>query len=466
MDYQAIVKSMKKLACVISVKQEADGTLGTPCIEAANDLYLQSVNVAPENFVPGRPYSDYIYKDHNFEILVAKCIGEDKLVHTYVNAERYNGWMDIYIMPLVSEREDTGYALFSYDMTPNADSEKLSDVTAQAAMQVIKTSVKLRESSDFKTKMQAITDDIRLTCKAKRCAVLLTDFKTRTFSILAHSVENNDLEKKMEDYLDDSFFNLIETWEKLIAGSNCYLIQNERDMEEVKTKSKDWYDSMVVAGVKNLALYPLRVDGETIGFIWAINFDEENTLSIKQILEVTTFLLAAEVNNHRLYKQMERLSVTDLLTNIYNRNAMNNKITDIVNGKYTFGNPYGIVFIDMNGLKTVNDKEGHLAGDNLLKAAANVLKETFKGCDIFRVGGDEFLIIVEDKKEDEFNALIEKVRDISEHSDTMKFAIGTCFEEPSFDIRKAMHIADENMYKDKEEFYKNNPDIARRESDN
>ena len=90
------------------------------------------------------------------------------------------------------------------------------------------------------------------------------------------------------------------------------------------------------------------------------------------------------------------------------------------------------------------------------------MKSTFAGCDIYRVGGDEFLAIVEDKTEDEFNRMIEKVREASNKSETVKFAIGSCYEDASFDIRNAMHIADVKMYEDKAKFYNMHPEKSRR----
>ena len=93
------------------------------------------------------------------------------------------------------------------------------------------------------------------------------------------------------------------------------------------------------------------------------------------------------------------------------------------------------------------------------------MKQTFEGCDIYRVGGDEFLVIVEDKTEDEFNRMIDKVRAESTRSKTVRFAIGTCYEDASFDIRKAMHLADVKMYEDKEQFYNIHPELSRRKDE-
>lgn len=460
LNYQAFVDTINKIACIISVKLNPDGTKGEPCIEAANDKYLESVNVDRKDFVAGRPYYEYIYKNITFEGLSYRSFLGNILLHNYVYDENLNGWMDNYFIPLVSDREDVQYGLFTYDMTPEADPDKLSDVTPAAAASAIKTSITLRENSDFEAAIQKVTENIRKDCKATGCAIILADFESKTFDFVAQSLKLGENEKIPEDFDENSFFKVIERWDALIAGGNCFMALD--NLDNVKQKNKEWYDSMVMMGIKNIALYPLRTNGETIGYFWVTNFDTSNMLHTRQTLELTSFLLASEVSNRRLYKQMEKLSVMDLLTDTYNRNAMNNKISDIVAGKYQINNPYGVVFIDMNGLKTINDSEGHIAGDTLLKETADILKSTFAGCDIYRVGGDEFLAIVEDKTEDEFNCMIEKVREASNKSETVKFAIGSCYEDASFDIRNAMHIADVKMYEDKAKFYNTHPEKSRR----
>jgi diguanylate cyclase (GGDEF)-like protein len=143
---------------------------------------------------------------------------------------------------------------------------------------------------------------------------------------------------------------------------------------------------------------------------------------------------------------------------------MNNRITDIVAGVEKLTGDYGIIFADLNGLKLVNDRDGHLAGDILLKSAAAVLKATFEDEDIFRVGGDEFLILVTGKDKSEFEKLVQKLRDNVAASKTVSLALGTFFGDASMDIRNAMHLADERMYEDKEEYYRQHPDLHKRSS--
>ena len=454
MNFEAVVNNLKKLGSVMSVEIKPDGTYGEICLEAANDIYLDSVNVKREDFVPGKPYSNFVQADPNYEAMSYRCVKENKMIHSYVNAGFYNAWMEIYMIPLMSDRDDKAYYLFSYDMTPMPDADKLADVSPDTAYQVIKTSVKLRETDDFKKSMNSVILDIRLSCEANRCCIMLTDFKNKNLSVLCESIAEDDDTPRMETYLNDDFFEIVATWDSLIAGSNCYIIHDADELEKMKEVNRPWAESLIMAGVYSLVIYPLVANGETIGYIWATNFNNSRTLTIKAILEVTAFILAAEISNHQLFKKMKILSNEDLLTGLYNRNAMNNRISAIVTGEEVIRGQYGVVFADLNGLKQVNDKEGHIAGDNLLKAAASVLRDTFADIPVYRVGGDEFLVIVTNRTEQEFDKLVETLIDKSNKHDTVKLAVGTCFGDTDLDIRKAMHLADERMYKNKEEFYR------------
>ena len=118
LDYNEVANKQKKIASVMSVKINEDGSCGEICLEAPNDLYLASVNVKREDFVPGKPYYNYVPKDLNFEAMSYRCVKENKIVHSYVDAAFYNAWMEVIMMPLISDEKDKGYYLFSYDMQP------------------------------------------------------------------------------------------------------------------------------------------------------------------------------------------------------------------------------------------------------------------------------------------------------------------------------------------------------------
>ena len=121
----------------------------------------------------------------------------------------------------------------------------------------------------------------------------------------------------------------------------------------------------------------------------------------------------------------------------------------------------GVVFVDLNGLKTVNDRQGHMAGDVLLKNAAMVLQSTFAGDEIYRAGGDEFLVLLRDTDEADMR---EKIADIKKKAalfGNVSFSAGCCLLTDARDIRKALSEADARMYADKEAFYRQNPGMKR-----
>ncbi|MBO4679769.1 MAG: GGDEF domain-containing protein, partial [Lachnospiraceae bacterium] len=122
----------------------------------------------------------------------------------------------------------------------------------------------------------------------------------------------------------------------------------------------------------------------------------------------------------------------------------------------------GVAFADLNGLKTINDEEGHPAGDALLKRAAATLRTVFSDEEIFRAGGDEFSMILTDITEEELADMVEKVRVNSKDFDRVNFAIGFSVEKKAKDVRKALRKADENMYEDKRLFYEAHPEKQRR----
>ena len=114
------------------------------------------------------------------------------------------------------------------------------------------------------------------------------------------------------------------------------------------------------------------------------------------------------------------LSSTDMLTGVMNRNEMNNYVDSLV--KSDSDETVGVVFADLNGLKTVNDVDGHVAGDTLLKNAANALLDFFSVSEVFRAGGDEFVVIITDITEKQLTEMAEKLKEVSENYNKVVFA--------------------------------------------
>lgn len=309
--------------------------------------------------------------------------------------------------------------------------------------------------------MDEVIEDIRKICGASYCCVLLTNFNEHSCSVFSDSVKVNSHHRSIRDYLTEDFVDYAKSWLHLLARNSCLIIKNKEDLETIKQQYPNWHTSLTNANVESLVLLPLEYNNAILGFIWVSNFDVSNTLSIKETLELTTFFVASEIANYQLVGRLELLSNMDLLTGVQNRNSMNNRVSKFINGTVQYKS-LAVIFADLNGLKPVNDEFGHDAGDELLKNAAATLKSAFNKSEIYRAGGDEFLIIILDQPKEDIEAKVKKIRKDSEDTDKVSFSLGFYYNEKGGDIRTAMHEADIRMYEDKKQFYLRHPEKRKR----
>lgn len=160
------------------------------------------------------------------------------------------------------------------------------------------------------------------------------------------------------------------------------------------------------------------------------------------------------VNENKLY----RMAFRDGLTGLYNRTSYMEKVTELEQNRSGFDR-ICFMIADINEFKRVNDTLGHQEGDQVLLAAADALKEVFRQYDdyIFRMGGDEFLVILPDVTEFDLKMLIEKFHTVfSKKQESMKdnvtMAIGYGFltAEDERSIESAYAMADKQMYINKQ----------------
>ena len=113
--------------------------------------------------------------------------------------------------------------------------------------------------------------------------------------------------------------------------------------------------------------------------------------------------------------ELEQLVVRDTLTPLFNRRCFIDELNRWCSRSNRYGGDYGLLFIDVDGLKAVNDRHGHLAGDVVLTAVAKALLALDRRSDIVaRFGGDEFAIVL-------VNISIDNLSRKAEHiSDTMR----------------------------------------------
>jgi diguanylate cyclase (GGDEF)-like protein/PAS domain S-box-containing protein len=149
-------------------------------------------------------------------------------------------------------------------------------------------------------------------------------------------------------------------------------------------------------------------------------------------------------------KELLHLSTHDILTGLYNRNYFEMELARLQHSRLF---PVSLVVADLDGLKAVNDREGHTSGDNLLRKVAEALHQSFREEDIIaRIGGDEFAILLPETNPQAAQGIVERLSaQISGNMGGLfSLSIGLASCEQGGDLLEALRLADDRMYREKE----------------
>ena len=452
-NFKQLCDSFRQTTCVVSVEKKKDG-YGEIRIVDGNEAYLKSFEIEgyiKHEFIPNSIYTEYLEKNLNFEDYCYRSAIKKELLHSYAYPEHFQAWMHMLFIPLEYETEKLSYCLYIMEINEVFNPELLANPSGDVYSKVLNTTLQLSNTIDFKASLKNVTREIRKICNALFCCVLLVDEEKKELTVLSEDRDLNSDKKAMKSYIDDSFYDLVQTWGPLIdSNGNCIIINDEKGMEYLKERNPMWYESLKGNNVHSLVLFRLKSGKEPIGYMWVSDFKSDDTPKIKEALEITTFVLGSQIGNHLLLDKLTMLSSIDFLTGLYNRNRLNALMSEIYDSPDA---PTTLIFLDINGLKKVNDKDGHLAGDNLIRRAANTLIGVFPENDIFRVGGDEFVTILRDVDEKQVLEYLEKLQRRAKKND-VSFAAGYAMTNSSKEIESILKEADARMYEDKRKFYR------------
>jgi diguanylate cyclase (GGDEF)-like protein/PAS domain S-box-containing protein len=199
-----------------------------------------------------------------------------------------------------------------------------------------------------------------------------------------------------------------------------------------------------------------RKDGETIWCEWyhsALLDDQGRIVSILSFVQDVSSRIQAE-------ERLQYLATRDALTGLPNRLLLNERLHQAIAQARRSGRRVGVLFIDLDRFKNVNDTLGHRIGDELLKRVSQALSGALRETDLLaRLGGDEFMVIVEDFDDPEVlgrvaqklcDAVAHPIR-IEEHDIYVTSSIGIAvYPDDSDDPEELLKHADVAMYRSKE----------------
>ena len=246
------------------------------------------------------------------------------------------------------------------------------------------------------------------------------------------------------DNLQDVPLEVIDVWIKKFEETGTFYISSlDKDVD----KESETYIYLEMQNITSLIAVPLIENDVIIGFLGIDN--PKNNYEDLTLLSSASFFILDSIDRRETHSKLHRLSFEDALTSVYNRNKFNHDIEEYQNKPV---DNIGVAYFDINGLKIVNDTEGHEAGDKFIKNAANGINSVFNG-NTYRIGGDEFVVITCDIKKDIFE---QKVQDAIQKlkGNGISLSYGTSWEQNSETIEKQLIIADHLMYENKLLHYK------------
>jgi len=153
-------------------------------------------------------------------------------------------------------------------------------------------------------------------------------------------------------------------------------------------------DRSAPAGLGDDACFPLVASGDIVG-VAGIRGDTPLTIEQRNLVGAAATVMAIGVKNMQLFLETRELSLRDGLTGCFNHGYALNALEAELHRSRRTGAPLSILMFDVDHFKTVNDRFGHLFGDDLLSAVGEQLGHSMRTSDIrCRYGGDEFLVIL------------------------------------------------------------------------
>lgn len=256
------------------------------------------------------------------------------------------------------------------------------------------------------------------------------------------------------DNLQNVSLSEFALWIEMFKQQKDIVIEN---IESLKEKQRAEYEFLKKQDIQSVIMVSIEKGGLLAGSIGLDNPDPNLMSNAVTFLETLRYFVMLAIRRYEDEKMLQRLSYVDTLTSFYNRNRFIEDIEKIE--KET--NSIGVIYLDINGLKEVNDHFGHLSGDNLLKRCADIIQKSIEKGSFYRIGGDEFVVICQTIDEEEFLSYVNHLKEHFAQINDCKAAIGYKWSDSSQNIKKLINIADELMYQDKQSFYEQH-DMTRR----
>lgn len=302
----------------------------------------------------------------------------------------------------------------------------------------------VRKLSDDIYKDSSIDDILQIICEfyqAERCYVLDLDMDNKKANgIYEYGKRHDDIHIENMVRLCLEHMDLVN---QFFENQKSYYIE---DVTREIPSTSPIYSSFIQQKIQSIIVVPF-MDNQKIKGVFAVDNPKQNYYQ-KDFLESLCFFIKTAMEREKEKTKLKNLSYVDSLTYAQNRNHFNEYIEQNRNKEL---HSLGVIYLDLNGLKEINDKMGHIAGDTLIITASYALQEIFLD-NSYRVGGDEFVVIEQDVSEllffDQYAKLLKRMKELE-----ISVATGCVWKETCSNLSETLQEADQKMYEDKKRYY-------------
>lgn len=300
--------------------------------------------------------------------------------------------------------------------------------------------------------LRAATPDQSLDVILEYLGRALNGERTYIFERNASGGDDNTYEwvamgvKPQKEILQNLPAEVCANWYQSFRENRNIIIE---DLEDIREKDPLQYENLKRQDIYSLVVVPLYDDGVVIGFYGVDNPPGKSLDYTSNMLQIMGHFIVSSLKRRNLMRQLEKMSYSDQLTGLGNRYAVERFVRNMDKR-----DSIGVLYCDITGLKRVNDTEGHEAGDQLILRARDLLMHFWKAYEVFRIGGDEMLILASGIQQATFQ---EEVCRMKEHMQEYKVAVavGAVWKPDGTDsIDQMLTESERLMYEDKARYYK------------
>ncbi|SOC10121.1 sensor domain-containing diguanylate cyclase [Pseudobutyrivibrio ruminis] len=445
-DYSAsevlyMLKDLPDACCVFRVMTDPFGTVHDMQFIFVNEKYASLVGKPTAELMGATYYTTVANRDEDWiRLSYQAAVMRQSVINRTFNTQ-FNKWFEFWAVPVYKK----GFCAFIiHDVTAEKRKEENQEIVSNSN-NLILDCAKVLSTSDFKRGIKATLKALGTKIKADR--VYIVESKGGDLGDIYEWTDKKS-GTGLPNRKDFERFDFFTMWDRQLLENRVVIVN---DTKEIIKKNKEVYEDVLQGTISRYIITAIQDKSETIGYLVADNFSLYLDINLAEVFETVAIFISEELRNYILGQEMQYMSSHDAMTNLRNRNAFTATLNMIEGMKI----PVGVCFADINGLKAINDDQGHDAGDEYIKEAGAIVESVFKKKYSYRIGGDEFIAIVPQVEKEYFEELVAKLR---KKCKKVSMAIGAVWQENAENIEEMINSADKLMYNDKAEFYSANND--------